>query len=99
MNPLQQLLSNSNIINVSAAQDIPPLESGMPIKVNSNLNPENLVDMKFSMINFDYFNTLETSIVQGQSFSVEKHSQPWKFAILNETKDDAGRFTVSSKAG
>ncbi len=76
--------ASPDIISVSAAYDVPPSESGIPIKISTLDKPEIQHDMKWVFVEYDFFKTLQAKLFKGRDFS-GKFNDIQESVILNET--------------
>jgi putative ABC transport system permease protein len=81
----QEIKSNSQVLSVSAALDVPPTESGTSIKVSPIGHPEIKLELKWQFIDYDYFNTLGVKLIEGREFSDLYPNEELSSVVLNES--------------
>ena len=66
-----ELRQNSNIVNVSAALELPPQFGRTRTKIRLNNNPDKFVTLDVLSVDYDFLKTMGMKLVKGRSFSKE----------------------------
>jgi len=74
----------SGVTSVSAASDVPPLESGMLTKVRTSEKPDEEVEIQILQVDYDFFKTLQARLIQGREFSRDFPADHENALVLNE---------------
>lgn len=80
-----ELKHHPGIIDVSAANIIPPSDSRMYSKIPRIDDPEKTVEIEGVGVDYGFFETLDIPLLQGRNFSEDYGADDETSAILNET--------------
>ena len=85
---IEELKSNPNIISVTAAYSLPPNDNRTVGQISVYDDPEQLIQVEYYNIYYDFFETLGIEFIKGRSFSQEFTGSSRSSVILNQSAVD-----------
>jgi putative ABC transport system permease protein len=80
-----ELLKIPNVLNISAASELPPQFNKRLRQIGKNNNPDEKIGMHSFGVTYDFIKTMGMELVEGRDFSIDFPSDFRKTYILNET--------------